>query len=586
MKRFLTCALCFIPMSAMCDVTLWYDKSGTCTGLHVSNSCSSEKVTRLNVTPMADSTFDGFFVTVPGYTSQVQIVYGNGVVANNVAEILSAANLSSTNRTLTQTTTCNGNLDKNSNGICVDTSGNITYVDFESGYYFDSNYELSIPNGYEVSPSDIGSGPGGRGGQYYSNFIVELHWCPEPYEPYQWFWRDSNTPSGWSQNDAPSWPGMTSSNCTSVKYKYEWARGDSAGHYYSSFNQTTGQVTDTNSIVDKLYVPTWSNASNNGWTLRGFYLLNYPSMPSGGCPLKANGYANFPTSSSGSYSPPTNFDECRQYYGYRNSVAKNIVTYEDSSWGTARLGLTKKMVDGTYPTNYIPLRDNGMGDIDNTNTRWAIWSTTPIKPSDVIHLYAGWAKDCEQTEGGTCNLTIKRTGLSQNNNKGDAFYTATCNNGSPLTGEGTYNPQCAAPKNIMYTYSKYSDTEGNSVTCSGGPSGGTCNTGTSFTLANPTNLSCSGKFDNTNYKFARWLTGDGELREAGDIVGCNVNVLAGWTDEDGVYKANISGIVCNCASPTVGICTNICSPADTLNLAVGFTVDENVTAAGGAGTSN
>lgn len=568
MKRFLTCALCFIPMSAMCDVKLWYDKAGNCNGLHVSDSCNSATVTHLNVTPMADSRFDGFYVTVPGYTNQLPIVDANGDVAYNVADVLRAANLSGTNRTLTQTTTCNTGLDKNSNGICVDTSGNITYVDFENG---------DEENGYEVHYNEIGNGNGGgdKGCQYYSKFKVQIHWCPPKYGAYttssNMF---SNGKRGWNPYSNPTspsgfvypelWPDEQDCNTPDEILYYDWkGRGTTSASYHR--NSYTGP------LVTRINKP---NGKFNGWTLRGFYLLEDDlSVVPSGCNESTNVNAT-------SYNAT-----CYEYWGNRNYFAKRRVVTKTNTEGTARLGLPKPNTN--TETGYIDLDDSHDGANGAwANTRWAVWSCEPIGEDDTLHLYASWAKDCEQTEGGTCNLTIKRTGLSQNNNKGDAFYTATCNNGSPLTGEGTYNPQCAAPKNIMYTYSKYSDTDGNPVTCSNSPTGGICSTGDSFTLANPTNLSCLGKLNSTNYKFARWLTGDGEPREAGTSVDCDVSVLGGWTDENGNYMANISGIVCNCDNPSERICTNICSPAATLTLGVGFTVDENVTAAGGSGTSN
>ena len=567
MKRFLTCALCFIPMSAMCDVQLWYDKNETCEGLHVLNSCSSATVTHLNVTPMADSTFNGFFVTVSGQ-GDVPIVYPNGDVANNVADVLRAANLGGTDRTLTQRTTCNGNLVKNSNGICVDTSGNITYVDFENG---------DEENGYEVHYNEIGNvnGGGDKGCQYYSKFKVQIHWCPPKYGAYttssNMFTGYGYGRMGWNPYSNPTspsgfvypelWPDEQDCNTPDEILYYDWkGRGTTSASYHR--NSYTGPLVKSINKPDGKF---------NGWTLRGFYLLKDDlSVVPSGCSESTNATYNA---------------TCYEYWGNRNYFAKRRVITKTNTEGTARLGLPKPNTN--TETGSIDLDDSHDGANGAwANTRWAVWSCEPIGENDTLHLYAGWAKDCEQTEGGTCNLAIRRTGLSPDNNKGDAFYTTTCNNGSPLTGEGTYNPQCAAPEQITYTYSKYSDNDGYPVTCIGGPKGGTCNIDTSFTLANPTNLSCSGKLGNTNYKFARWLTGDEEQREADTLVDCNVSVLAGWTDEDGVYKANISGIVCNCDSPTGDICPEICSSADTLNLGVGFTVDENVTAAGGSGTSN
>ena len=52
------------------------------------------------------------------------------------------------------------------------------------------------------------------------------------------------------------------------------------------------------------------------------------------------------------------------------------------------------------------------------------------------NLYAAWAKDCTQPANGSCTLTI--------NSNGTATYTASCNSGYALSGDGTATPTCTA----------------------------------------------------------------------------------------------------------------------------------------------
>ena len=117
------------------------------------------------------------------------------------------------------------------------------------------------------------------------------------------------------------------------------------------------------------------------------------------------------------------------------------------------------------------------------------------------------------------------------------------------------------------------------------PSNGTCSVGTNISLPSLSNLTCGTK----NYKFSHWVNSYGQ--ECTDSIPCTAADL-GVTSSSSTGTASIIGILCDCNltynnNISFGTkCAGACNPAATLTLGVGFTVDENVTAAGGSGTSN
>lgn len=128
MKRFLTCALCFVSLPAVA-VTLWYEKDGGgCVGLYRAPQtvgCGTP-VSRLTVTPAEDTTFTGFYV------NGRMIVDANGFVTPEALDILRNANLGADSK-IPQSYNCASGFAKNGNGVCVDFSGNIEYVEGDSG---------------------------------------------------------------------------------------------------------------------------------------------------------------------------------------------------------------------------------------------------------------------------------------------------------------------------------------------------------------------------------------------------------------------------------------------------------------------
>lgn len=422
------------PVSAMAfELDVYYDLNGNydtfCTFPYVgSGNCpspiTSEAIAEkfMDIANNRDEVFSGF--TLPDGTVLMDSTGDLKLTGRQV----NAKGLDST-VTLRTTNTCAGNGIKNANGVCVDSNamaesdkeeGRVdyaTYVDWGSlTPGFNSNGVPSDFSGGETSPNDLGNN--GKGGcQYYRKFKVKFHWCPETYETFTWRWANTGSvPQGYT---AAEGPGLWPSGCVDgPTYDYEWKNPTDLTPGNATYKDSGGN------IVNRLNVP--SNFDSN-WTLRGFYLLNYPTRPSGSdCqPGDHNVLGNdLPAG-------------CIQYWGYRNTIANNLVTSNTNTWGRARLGLKK---NSSGDLNYIPLNDV----LENyANSRWQIWSCTEIKSTDVIHLYAGWARNpIVDTANVGGEFKIYRTGLS-NPDKGDAEYRYWCQeSGATLNNAGAYNASC------------------------------------------------------------------------------------------------------------------------------------------------
>ena len=419
MKRFLTCALCFVSLPAVA-VTLWYEKDGACPGLYKNNhpvsGCSGTTVSRLTVTPAEDTTFTGFYV------NGQMIVDANGYVTSNALDILRNANLGADSK-IPQSYNCASG--KNSYNICINS--NATYIDFESG-----NEE----DGYEVSSTQLGRG-GGTNACVHSKFKVQIHWCPPKVGAYTGNW--TNGPggglSGWNPPTVPAnfgypelWPSDSDCSTSGPLLYYEWKNRNST----TPGNATYRTGSYSGPIMTQINVPT---GKFNGWTLRGFYLLaDDISIVPAGCG----------ESTQASYSPT-----CYNYWGNRNYFAKRRVVTATNTEGTARLGLPKP--NSNTETGYVDLNDTHNGANGAwANTRWTVYDcskTDEEVANTTYHLYAGWAKDpvrdANTVDG---RFKIYRTGIG-NPNKGDVEYTWWClNSGDTISNANAYNPICLSNK--------------------------------------------------------------------------------------------------------------------------------------------
>ena len=424
------------------DLKIYYDRNGECdeicsipyvgTGCCPDQSVVTEQDIALKFMDLAashDEEFKGFKLP-----DETELMDANGNLKLTGRQI-NAKGLDSS-VTLRTTNTCAETSERNSNGICVNAQAlenpegeNVAYIDWSAlEPEFTSNGVLVDFSGGEVLPDDVGGNDKGGGDKicrYYRKFKVRFNWCPQTYQTFTWRWANTGTvPQGWTADEGPDlWPTNSTCNTSSVVYDYEWKNPTSLTPGNATYKQNGATVT-------RIDVP---SGFDSNWYLRGFYILGYPEQPNGCSAGDHNTLGNDLPSG------------CIQYWGYRNTVAQNLVTSQNSSWGTARLGLKK----GSTDMNYIPLDDT---DLNNwANTRWAIWKChdkslgedyQAIKPTDIIDVYAGWARKCEPGDtSATCMLQIQRTGLNQNSNKGDAMYYTSCTSGT-LSGDGTYHPSC------------------------------------------------------------------------------------------------------------------------------------------------
>lgn len=121
MKRFLTCALCFVSLPAVA-VTLYYEQDGACPGLYTyqpSLGCPTSGVSRLNVTPISNTVFNGYFI------DNQKIVNADGTFTNDALSILRGANLVSGTE-FPQTYTCSNGVTETGYGECQSNTPLVT----------------------------------------------------------------------------------------------------------------------------------------------------------------------------------------------------------------------------------------------------------------------------------------------------------------------------------------------------------------------------------------------------------------------------------------------------------------------------
>ena len=146
MKRFLTCALCFVSLPAVA-VTLWYEKDGECPGLYRSKpatACNASSVSHLTVTPAENTTFTGFYV------NGQMIVDANGNVTSKALDILRNANLSS-NYEIPQTYTCPDGSTETGYGECESSASMITVKLDTRGGSMSNSPQFKVFNGSRLT---------------------------------------------------------------------------------------------------------------------------------------------------------------------------------------------------------------------------------------------------------------------------------------------------------------------------------------------------------------------------------------------------------------------------------------------------
>lgn len=406
MKKIAYLPIVLFPIAAGADVTVYFDKNNVCPDLCLQKPSNGQccptgsLVTGLRVGARADASFTEIKVGNTTLFDTSGAIKSEGIEALRVAA--TDGTLDNGNTKITGGYECITGTTPNKNGVCVnslseneETHENVAYIDWESlTPIFDNNGVMVDFSGGEIEASEIKDN-GSKDCYYDRDFDIVIHWCPKNYDKtinitYQ---------GAHIQYDANQavWPDLACERPDET-YHYTWDGGTSLGVY------TQNDVPKTEIVFPTV----------EGWSPRGFYIINYPEYRE---PDSNQNFNNIP------------------YFSVLRTVADNLVTEQTTTWGRARLGLPFNQFN---VTNRIILNNkvNGYGD---ANANWQIW--TCDGNIETVHMYAAWARNCNPGDGATCNLTIKRNGLS-NPDKGDAIYNTNCTNGATLNNAGAYNASC------------------------------------------------------------------------------------------------------------------------------------------------
>lgn len=487
MKRFLTCALCFVSLPAIA-VTLYYEQGGTCSGLYRSPGCTGTRVTHLSVIPNPDTTFTGF--NVNGWP----IVDANGYIVNNVSDILKEANLSS-GTVIQQTYMCPNGAIETGDGECASAGAKV-------------NVTLDTRGGSMAAPTSIKVTRGGNLGNYApdrSSFdgAIFVGWAKSGQA-------DSTATKAAVINDTPG---------ATVTYRAVYSCPD--GYYMNQYNVC---VSDGDDYFDRYgndvlaeNLQCWRQTDLNGtyenychWNVKitfhnnnqGFNLTAggendnkelecYGGRGCGGAdwcvtpegvpnpngalcshllqPKAADywfrGYFRLKEKETPETAPLI-VGENNYRAAYNNFYPKTMMGNTMSITGHAVVAMSDSIV-----------RLHCRGELVVDQTTGAEYCRGMWVDNNVFSLdiYGGWARKCVQSTTTNCNETIGSAYYaSQGFLKGRVKYDTSCQNGYTITsGDSTYNPQCQKEtEDISITY-QFVDQHGlglsncgiNSATC-------------------------------------------------------------------------------------------------------------------------
>lgn len=495
MKRFLTCALCFVSLPAIA-VTLYYEQNGLCSGLYRSPGCNGTRVTHLNVTPNPDTTFTGFKVG-----SQI-IVNANGNVVNNVSDILKEANLSS-GTVIQQTYMCPNGATETGDGECASAGAKV-------------NVTLDTSGGSMAAPTSIKVTRGGNLGNYApdrSSFdgAIFVGWaksgqedytatkaavindtpgatvtyravysCPDGYYMNQYdvcvsdgddyFDDRGNTiPPGSLQCWRPTGPGGTYQNYCYWNVKIKFHNNN------QGFNLTAGGDNDNKEL--ECYGGRGCRSAS--WCATNATAPEGASNPNGTLcshlyQPKANDYwfrGYFRLQEKETIADTVNLivEENDDRVAYNNFYPKTMMGNTMSITGHAVVAMSDSIV-----------RLHCQGELVVDQTTGAEYCRGMWVDNNVfsLNVYGGWARKCKQSTSTNPSICSEKIGSAYYANqgflKGRVRYDTSCQNGyTIMTGDGTYNPQCQKEtEDISITY-QFVDQHGlvlsncgiNSATC-------------------------------------------------------------------------------------------------------------------------
>lgn len=488
MKKFLTCALCFVPNLVMAR-TLYYTPGGECPGLYLNPATTgcpgdSDRVVKLNVAKRADATFSGYKI------GDVEIVDSAGNVKENAVNTLVAAR---TAGTITDAAKISGyecnqgiygsnkNVQKNENGTCV-----VEDSDEDSGV------EYIRGDGTPELPSNVNCWRNGKNYCYW-NVKVVFH----------------DKPSG-----IANFPTIRTGN-DGLVLKCDSGAGCRIGQG-SAKNCCTP---DTGTLTPDV-APTCNTA----------YVQNPPSGAQAACQSISTPYADGYTFRGYFLNNSNNI--VVQQTDMTNSAFSNFFPKNLNNRTISVTGHTVVIVD----TKEVPIVCDGNWVSRPDGSQYCDGKQTTAEYT--VDVYGGWARDCTPGDNATCDLqTGKNWNPSNGLKKGNARYNTGCADGYVISGgAGTYKPICETEKGedltINYTFR---DQFGNPATCNG-PTG-VCTLADTYNLIGSTAVQTACGND---YTLKYLVTGgvNGGWHRPGKNVSCGTN-------EFGTNRpASVVGTVC------------------------------------------
>jgi len=469
MKRFLTCALCFVSLPAIA-VTLYYEQDGACPGLYSSQpltGCNATTVSKLNVTPINGTVFNGFFI------NGLKVVNADGTFTNKALDILRGADLTS-GAEIPQTYTCSNGVTETGYGECQSGTPLVTV-------------KLDTRGGSMAAPTQVKVAHGGTLTAYApdrSSFdgAIFVGWAK----------------SGQPESSAAKNAVVNDTVGTTVTYHAVYSCPD--GRYMNQYNVC---VSDEDEYLDTggrpvapedlqcwreeggIYVNychwrlkiTFHNNNQSFNVTNGSQNDNMVLNCYGGRGCESNGVCI--TGPSGRcthlYTPMADDYLFRGYFkdGFKN--ADELITEVGTTAGgafnvfyprnqnSATMSITGHAVVVVEPYTVVELDCESVGNsagwtYDENGNRYCDGNLVD-NTTWPIDIYGGWARKCAtstQQNPFSCDLIIGDHFTPVNGfGKGDVKYETSCAAGYALNGDGNrYDPQCVreAGSTLNLTY--------------------------------------------------------------------------------------------------------------------------------------
>ena len=460
MKRFLTCALCFVSLPAIA-VTLYYEQDGACPGLYSSQplgGCGASTVAKLNVTPINGTVFNGFFI------NGQKVVNADGTFTNNALDILRGADLTS-GAEIPQTYTCSNGVTETGYGECQSGTPLVTVKLDTRGGSMAAPTQVKVAHGGTLTAyaPDRSSFDGAifvgwaKSGQPDSsaakNAVVNdtvgttvtyraVYSCPDGYYMNQYNVcvsdgddyfddRGNNIPAGNLQCWRPTGPNGTYENYCHWNVKITF-HNNNQGFSLTSGTQNDGMVltcyggrgcgknslcasNNSSETCTHLYQP----KANDYW-FRGYFRLNDKEVQNPSIVI---------------------VEENNDRAAYNNFYPKTMMGNTMSITGHAVVAMSDSIVE-------LDCRPFGPGTTGNwiTNPDGTTYCDGMVTDTNQFSLdvYGGWARKCVQSATTNCNETIGDAYYAnQGFLKGRVRYDTSCADGYTISGgNSTYDPQC------------------------------------------------------------------------------------------------------------------------------------------------